>query len=165
MADILSSLTILEADLTNPAHQRDVLAMTNVYAQDVMGNDGPLPPDVLERLIPGLREIPTTLILLAYSEGRAVGIATCFWGFTTFAARPLVNIHDFCVVPELRGSGVGRALLAAVEQWACERGCAKVTLEVQENNARARQIYQAAGFSQAVHGEAAGGALFYAKKL
>lgn len=160
-----SEFTIIEADLSNAVHQRDVVAMTNVYAQDVMGNDGPLADGVLERLIPGLREIPTALIFLAYSEGRAVGIATCFWGFTTFAARPLVNIHDFCVVPELRGSGVGRALLAAVEQKARERGCAKVTLEVQENNGRARQIYEAAGFSQAVHGEAAGGALFYAKKL
>jgi GNAT superfamily N-acetyltransferase len=162
---VVARITIIEADLTNHAHQRDVVAMTKVYAQDVMGNDGPLSPEVLERLIPGLREIPTALIFLAYCEGRAVGIATCFWGFTTFAARPLVNIHDFCVVPELRGSGVGRALLAAVEQKARERGCAKVTLEVQENNTSARQIYEAAGFSQAVHGEAAGGALFYAKKL
>lgn len=139
--------------------------MTNAYAQDVMGNDGPLPPDVLERLIPGLHETPTTLIFLAYVEGRAVGIATCFWGFTTFAARPLINIHDICVVPEHRGKGIGQALLAAVEQKARERHCAKVTLEVQENNTRARQIYEAAGFAQSVHGEEAGGALFYAKKL
>jgi ribosomal protein S18 acetylase RimI-like enzyme len=160
-----TELTIVEADLTNPNHQRDVLAMTASYALDAMGNGGPLPDDVLARLIPGLREHPTTLILLAYANNVAVGIATCFFGFSTFAARPLINIHDLAVVPGHRGRGIGRALLEAVEHRARERGCAKVTLEVQENNVLARRIYQTAGFAQAVNGDATGGSLFYTKML
>jgi ribosomal protein S18 acetylase RimI-like enzyme len=56
-------------------------------------------------------------------------------------------------------------ILAAVEKKAREIGCCKITLEVQENNRRAQGIYQAAGFSQAVHVEAAGGALFLSKSL
>ena len=113
-----------------------------------MGNGGPLPPEVLERLIPGLKNHPTTLIFLAYKNQQAVGLATCFRGFSTFAARPLINIHDLVVLPDHRGMGIGRRLLAAVEQKARETGCCKVTLEVQENNTKARHTYEQAGFSQ-----------------
>jgi GNAT superfamily N-acetyltransferase len=160
-----SLVEVVEADLARLEHQRDVVAMTAAYALDTMGNGGPLPPDVLERLVPGLRAHPTTTIFLAYLDGKAVGIATCFVGFSTFAARPLINIHDFAVLPEYRARGVGRALLQAVERKARERGCVKITLEVQEGNARARRVYKAAGFAQALSGQANGGALFYAKPL
>jgi ribosomal protein S18 acetylase RimI-like enzyme len=160
-----SSLAIVEADLANPEHQRDLVAMTEAHARDVMGNGGPLPPDVLARLVPGLREHPTTLVFLAYVENRVAGIATCFLGFSTFTARPLINIHDLAVLPEHRGQGIGRSLLEAVEIKARKRSCSKVTLEVQEHNARARRVYEAAGFAQAVYGEANGGTLFYSKAL
>ncbi|HVU50217.1 MAG TPA: GNAT family N-acetyltransferase [Polyangia bacterium] len=158
-------VTIVEADLADPAQARDVVAMTAAYAEDVMGNGGALAPEVLDRLVPALREHPTTVVLLAYVGGAAVGIATCFIGFTTFAARPLLNIHDLAVVPEHRGRGVGRALLAAAEEAARRRGCVKLTLEVQQHNARARRVYEAAGFAQAHAGHEAGGALFYARRL
>jgi ribosomal protein S18 acetylase RimI-like enzyme len=160
-----STVTIVEADLANPKHQREVLAMTAAYALDPMGNGGPLAGDVVARLIPGLREHPTTLIFLAYVGEQAVGIATCFYGFSTFAARPLINIHDLAVLPGHRGRGIGRALLEAVERKARERGCSKITLEVQENNLTARQIYKAAGFAQGAYGDATGGSLFYWKTL
>lgn len=158
-------LTVTQADLSLPQHQRDILAMTAAYAHDAMGNGGPLPAEVMERLIQGLREHPTTIVFLAHLGEQAVGIATCFVGFSTFAARPLINIHDLAVRAEHRGVGVGRALLQAVEQTARERGCAKLTLEVQENNTRARHIYESAGFAQAVYGDSTGGSLFYAKVL
>ena len=156
---------IVKADLDHPEHQNAIVAMTAAYALDRMGNGGPLSPDVLERLIPGLQSHPTTLVFLAYVDGAVVGIATCFVGFSTFAARPLVNVHDLAVLPEFRGRGVGRALLGAVEAAARERGCVKITLEVQENNHRARQLYERVGLSQAVYGETTGGSLFYSKAL
>jgi ribosomal protein S18 acetylase RimI-like enzyme len=102
-------------------------------------------------------------VFLAFVNEVAVGIATCFLGFSTFAARPLINVHDFSVVPEHRGRGIGQALLRAVEAAARERGCVKVTLEVQENNHRARRIYERAGFGQAGYGNTTGGVLFYCK--
>lgn len=156
---------IVRADLNRPEHQQAVIAMTAAYALDEMGNGGPLPPDVIERLVPGLQSHPTTLVFLAFVDDVAVGIATCFLGFSTFAARPLINVHDLSVLPEHRGRGIGQALLRAVEAAARERGCVKVTLEVQENNHRARQIYERAGFGQAVYGDATGGSLFYSKMV
>lgn len=156
---------IVEADLALARHQHDVVALTAAYACDPMGNGGPLSADVLNALVLGLQEHPTTKIMLAYADDRAVGIATCFVGFSTFSARPVINIHDFAVLPKYRGYGIARKLLEAVEAKAKELGCSKVTLEVQEKNSRARGVYEAAGFAQAVYGEATGGSLFYTKTL
>lgn len=156
---------IIEADLSRPDHQQAVLGMIDSYAADPMGNGAPLPADVLERLIPGLRNHPTTLILLAYVEGEPVGIAACFVGFSTFYARPLVNIHDLAIRPELRGRGVGRQLLDAVAGKARELGCCKVTLEVHERNLTAKRMYEAAGFAPGAAREPGGRWLFYSKPL
>lgn len=156
---------IMEADLENPEHQRDLRFLTAEYALDPMGNGGPLDPESLERLIPGLRAHPTTLVFLAYRNGRAAGLATCFRGFSTFAARPLINISDFSVLPEYRGKGIGRRLLCAIEAKARTLGCCRITLEVQENNRRARRLYEAEGFAQAVYGPDTGGSLYYWKPI
>jgi ribosomal protein S18 acetylase RimI-like enzyme len=160
-----ATVDIVEADLNLPAHQKAVVAMTAAYALDAMGNGGPLEADALERLVPGLRSLPTTLILLAYADAEPVGIATCFRGFSTFLARPLINIHDLSVLPAWRGRAIGRRLLEAVAGIARERGCCKVTLEVQENNAAARRLYESVGFTQAVYGPETGGSLFYVRSL
>lgn len=160
-----ASVEVVEADLSRIDHQSAVLALTHAYALDDMGNGGPLPADVMARLIEGLKRHPTTMIFLAYAAGQPIGIATCFRGFSTFQARPLVNIHDLAVVPEHRGRGVGFALLSAVERRAGELGCCKITLEVQENNQHARRAYERVGFAQAVYGDTTGGSLFYTKAL
>jgi ribosomal protein S18 acetylase RimI-like enzyme len=161
----MSSIEIVTADLALEAHQRAAEDLLEAFSRDEMGNSRPMAPEVRARLIPGLRSHPTTLIFLAFLEGRPVGLAVCFHGFSTFAAKPLINIHDFVVLPETRGRGIGKRLLAAVAQTARDHGCCKVTLEVQENNHRARQIYAAAGFQQATYAEAAGGALVLTKPI
>jgi ribosomal protein S18 acetylase RimI-like enzyme len=156
---------IVEADLARPDHQDAVRALIAAYANDPMGNGGPLPADVMERLIPGLQRHPTTLILLAYVGGEPAGIATCFVGFSTFYARPLVNIHDLAILPGFRGRGVGRQLLEGVLDKAGQLGCCKVTLEVHEGNTRAKQIYEAAGFAEGAAREPGGRWLFYSRPL
>ena len=75
------------------------------------------------------------------------------------------NISDLAVLPDSRGQHIGHRLLAAVESKAIEIGCCKLTIEVQENNHRARHIYKSVGFAQAVYVEEAGGALFLSKPL
>ena len=161
----MSSIKILEADLDHREHQQAVVALLDAYAMDPMGNGKALSNEVRRELIPGLQQHPTTIIFLAFQNKNAVGIATCFVGFSTFAARPLINIHDFYVIPEVRRQKIGHMILAAVEQKARDTGCCKVTLEAQQNNRRAQRIYEVAGFSRSVYVEAAGGALFLSKPL
>ena len=68
--------------------------MVDAYSRDAMGDGKPLDQDVRAQLIPGLRRHPTTLIFLAFDGDQPVGAAVCFIGFSTFAAKPLINIHD-----------------------------------------------------------------------
>jgi ribosomal protein S18 acetylase RimI-like enzyme len=93
------------------------------------------------------------LVLLAWASEKPVGVAVCFWGFSTFQGRPLVNVHDLAVLPDQRGKGTGRALLAGVEERARARGCCKLTLEVLDENARARGLYASFGFTDGAFGD------------
>jgi ribosomal protein S18 acetylase RimI-like enzyme len=76
-----------------------------------------------------------------------------FVGYSTFQARPLLNIHDLAVLPGRRGRGTGRALLAAAEAQALAEGCCKLTLEVQDDNTPARQLYDRFGFRDVRYGD------------
>jgi len=159
------TLRYLQADLARADHQAAVLAMVDAYSRDPMGDGAPLSAEARERLIPSLRAHPTTLVFLAYDGENPVGVAVCFLGFSTFAAKPLVNLHDVCVVPAHRGRGVGRGLLAAVETSARELGCCKLTLEVLDQNHRALRTYLAAGFQRYTLQPGAGEAIFLSKPL
>lgn len=159
------SIEIREANLTHAADAAGFLAVLESYAQSVSGGGEPLDPDVKRRLVPALLEQPGALVLLALRDGQVVGIASCFLGFSTFSARPLLNIHDLAVLPELRGQGIGCALLAAVDERAAARGCCKVTLEVLETNTGAERLYRAHGFRDFELGGVARRTLFLVKPL
>lgn len=156
---------IILADLEKVAHQQAILQLLNAYAQEPVISGKPLPTQVLDDLITGLKQHPTTVILLARRDSQFVGMAICFLGFSTFAAKPLLNIHDLAVAAEHRGQGVGRALLAEALVKARELGCCKLTLEVDENNHAARRVYDAAGFVATQHVEENGRALFLKKTV
>jgi len=103
-------------------------------------------PNARANLIPGLVKHGGARVFLAYDNETPVGVAICLVGFSSFRAKPLVNIHDIAVSPEARGQGVGRQLLVAVEADARALGCAKVTLEVRSDNVRAMGLYRSVGF-------------------
>jgi ribosomal protein S18 acetylase RimI-like enzyme len=161
----MHTIEVIEADLGRGEHEHAIVELLDAYSRDPMGSGSPLPVEVRRNLVPGLREHPTTLVFLAFVAGAPAGLAICFRGFSTFAARPLINIHDLAVLPEHRGHGVGRLLLDAVADKGRALGCCKLTLEVLENNERARSVYEAAGFRQAVYRPESGGALFWTKPL
>ncbi len=137
---------IVEANLSDPHHAQSVLAMLDSYARDAMGIGRPLNAEPRERLLAGLNDHPTSLVFLAFDGERPVGIAVCFVGFSTFNAKPLINVHDLAVQQETRGQGIGRRLLEVVQSKAEQLGCCKVTLEVREDNHPALGLYRSQGF-------------------
>ena len=137
---------VLEADLDDPEHARALVDLIDSYARGPEGQLAPLPPEARANLAPGLRRHPSALVLLAVADGDSAGAAVCFWGFSTFAGKPLLNIHDLVVFPQYQNRGIGSDLLAEAERLARERGCCKLTLEVHDTNANAKRLYERFGF-------------------
>ncbi|AKH43286.1 GNAT superfamily N-acetyltransferase [Altererythrobacter atlanticus] len=165
MTIALPPLTVEMADYEDPLHAADILLLLDAYARDPMGGGEALSEDVRERLLPALAQQPGAFSLIARLGDKAVGLANCFTGFSTFAARPLVNIHDMVVLEGHRGLGIGRTLFAAVEDEARRRGACKVTLEVLSGNEPAKKLYESLGYGQYELDPAAGHALFWQKRL
>jgi GNAT superfamily N-acetyltransferase len=90
-------------------------------------------------------------LLGAYAEGRRVGGAVIAFDTPELELlqrrRDLAFLWDIRVAPELRGRGVGAALLAAVEVWARVRGCARLGVETQNVNVAACRFYARSGFA------------------
>src|SRR5215470_19043690 len=161
----MPEIAIVEADLGDPQHQDAIVQLIDTYARDPMGGGKALPEAVRAALIPGLQRHPTTVVFLAWHSATPVGIAVCFVGFSTFLARPLLNIHDLAILPAYRRQGVGRLLLERVAAKGHELGCCKLTLEVRADNSSAQRLYEAVGFDNAA---AYGGAMrvwFLEKRL
>lgn len=161
----MNPLHIVEIDLKNTQQRAVVLDLLCQFARAIMGAEKELSSAQQQAIIEGLAKHPTTLIFAAYSGDEPAGFAICFLGFSTFAAQPLINIHDFYVVEGMRRQGIGRALLEAVETKARELGCCKLTLEVEEYNQRALSLYQRFGFDSGQYDPKAGTVLFRQKKL
>lgn len=142
----MTEVTIRSADLANSADSNAVFDLLNGYAIDEMGQGKPFSDEIRQRLVPELQKQPNAVVLLAFSDDAPSGLAICFVGFSSFKAKPLLNIHDFCVSPQFQGQGIGQKLMSAVEAEARARGCCKVTLEVREDNARAQALYLKCGF-------------------
>ncbi len=153
------------ADYADAADAARVVALLDSYARDPMGGGQGLADDVRARLVSGLAAHPGAFSLLAFAGEEAVGLANCITGFSTFATRPLVNIHDMAVLPGQRGQGIGRALMLAVEAEAKTRGACKITLEVLSGNDAAKGLYAALGYGDYALDPQAGTALFWEKKL
>ena len=161
----LASLEIRPVNWQKADESQAVVEVLNAYASHPMGGGVPLSVAVREKLAAELAKRAQSFVLLAWSEGQAVGLAIAFEGFSTFACRPLLNLHDIAVLPKFQCRGVGKALMAGVEAEAVRRGCCKLTLEVLEHNQHARKLYEAVGFASYQLDPAAGRALFLEKKL
>jgi GNAT superfamily N-acetyltransferase len=139
------SITCTQADLNTQGQV--VLDLLNEYAMDPLGGGEPLPENTQANLIQEMIRRPDIcLSFVAWVDGEPAGLANCIIGFSTFACKSLINIHDFTTVPKFRRRGVAKALLAHVEAHAREQGYCKVTLECLENNLPAKTAYTNAGF-------------------
>jgi GNAT superfamily N-acetyltransferase len=135
------------ADLNSPIDASVIVELVDDYAQDIMGGAQPLSEEVKVSMVDGMRKTPGCFVVLAEIDAQVVGLANCFSAYSTFKAKPLVNIHDLCVHHEWRGKGIGAVLLNAVAEEARRRGCCKVTLEVRDDNP-ARRLYKREGYKE-----------------
>jgi GNAT superfamily N-acetyltransferase len=88
---------------------------------------------------------PAAEVLIAARGPRDVGFALFFQTYSTFLARPGIHLEDLFVVPDARGAGVGRALLAHLAVMAESRGCGRLEWSVLTWNAPAIGFYRRLG--------------------
>ena len=140
------SISVVDADLDRVEHCTGLVAILDEYARlpHIAGRG--LPGEVIENLTSRLSKVSGKQILLAVDGETVVGVAVCFEGFSTFAGRPLLNIHDLAVSAKCRWQGVGTMLLDAAAERARELGCCRVTLEVDTANPGAKKLYERSGF-------------------
>ncbi len=141
----MTNVLVRTAQLAQPQDAADVLRLLEHYSENPWGANAPLPPSVRETVVAGLQQHPSCTIFLAELDGVVVGMAICFVGFSTFRAKPLMNIHDLVVWEDARGQGVGSSLIDAAADYARQRDWCALTLEVRSDNP-ARHLYARKGF-------------------
>lgn len=158
-------IDIVRARYEDPAHAAALLELLDAYARDPAGGGEPLGDFARDNLIAELSARPFVFSVLAFDGDTPVGLVNAIEGFSTFACRPLVNVHDVVVAASHRGRGIAAQLFAEVEAIARERGACKLTLEVLDGNASARALYQRLGFAAYRLDPAMGHAQFLQKWL
>jgi len=82
------------------------------------------------------------------SDGSIVGVTMVTLRPEMLSHAPSAHLEAIAVSEEAEGKGVGKALLEAAEAGARERGALSMSLHVFSTNARARRVYQRAGFDE-----------------
>lgn len=164
-------INVRVVDYADPREAQALVALLDAYARDPAGGGESLAPEVKARLPQALRQRQGAFSVIAWARDGAdaeevpVGLINCLEGFSTFACRPLVNVHDVAVLPAWRGHRVTQRMLAAVERVARERGACKLTLEVLQGNLPALRAYEREGFAGYALDPAMGQAQFMQKCL
>ena len=96
-------------------------------------------------LFPAAGDPPAAHCVLAEIDGIAVGFALYFFNYSTFLGKPGLYLEDLFVKPELRGRGIGKALLLHLARVANEKGCGRMEWAVLDWNAPAIAFYESLG--------------------
>jgi GNAT superfamily N-acetyltransferase len=92
------------------------------------------------------RGLQGSALLIAENEGRPAGFAFLEHATDYFSGERHGHLGMIAVTDAAEGRGVGAALLQSAEAWTRAQGYAKLTLNVFEGNARARTVYEHAGY-------------------
>lgn len=160
-----ATFSVRRADYRDARDAAAVVALLNAYASDPAGGGEPLSEFAKANLVRELAARPQAYSVLAFDGEQPVGLVNCIEGFSSFACKPLVNVHDVAVLASHRGRGIAEQMLALAETLARERGAVKMTLEVLSGNVPAKALYRRMGFAGYQLDPAMGTAQFMQKLL
>jgi GNAT superfamily N-acetyltransferase len=130
--------------LATPADVRQILAFIRALAAYERAPDAVSATE--EGLLrDGFGPHPYYQCLIAEHDGKPAGFALYFFNYSTWMGQPGLYLEDLFVEPELRGRGIGKALLQRVAAVALEKGCRRLQWEVLDWNTPAIDFYAAMG--------------------
>src|SRR5258707_8384513 len=88
---------------------------------------------------------PKYRCLIAEWDGKPAGFALFHYNFSTWRGQPGLYLEDLFVLVEMRGKGVGKALLQKLAQIALEENCYGLRWMVLEWNEPALKLYESLG--------------------
>ena len=138
----------VQIDLNNKTHCENLLRILDYYMKDGIGMGKPMPEALKPQIIDGLKNHVGYLGFFACVGDEFAALANCNINFSTWQARPLINIHDFVVSPGFRGQGTGLYLLEEIENYARQNGFCRINLEVSHENVKAQKLYLKAGYRE-----------------
>ena len=141
-------ISFVFCDFSNEEHCQSFADLINHYKADPMGGGKAFTLREQLYLLDGMANHPASFVLFAIKGEKIIGLATCFINFSTFKAKPYLNIHDVIVKKMFRGLGIGRRLMERCLEIASERKYCKVTLEVRYDNSNAQKLYRSLGFDE-----------------
>lgn len=100
-------------------------------------------PELIHKALFG--DSPTAEAVIAEWQGRPAGFALFFHNFSTWLGKPGLYLEDLFVREEMRGNGIGKALLLHLAGIARERGCGRMEWSVLDWNTPAIEFYKALG--------------------
>ncbi len=98
----------------------------------------------------GLRETlfgdnPKAEVILGYYKNEPVAFALFFHNYSTFLGKPGIYLEDLFVLPEMRGKGFGKIMLAYLANLTNERNCGRLEWSVLDWNEPALEFYKSIG--------------------
>ena len=93
----------------------------------------------------GFGSNPLYRCVIAEWENRPAGFAFFFYNYSTWRGQPGLYLEDLFVLPEMRGRGIGKALLQHLAQIALRENCYGIRWMVLEWNEPAIKFYESLG--------------------
>lgn len=144
----ICKMKLIQVDLNNSEHSLAVVSLLNDYMLDEMGIGEKMPEELAPKIITGLKKHRAYLGFFVMVDEDYAALANCNLNYSTWKAKPLINIHDFVVSPQFRNKGIGLFLLQSIEAYAKENGFCRINLEVRHDNYKAQNLYKKAGFKE-----------------
>jgi GNAT superfamily N-acetyltransferase len=153
IGEILQRVSVNSVTFSLDPIGRDDPEVRRLYADFVREADGPLVydregagVDLDEEIAKGPPEDlvpPNGVLLLARADGEAAGL-----GGVRYLDTEIAEVKSMYVAPPFRGSGLGRQILARLDEIALEHGCRAVRLDTSDYLTPAVGLYRAAGYRE-----------------
>jgi ribosomal protein S18 acetylase RimI-like enzyme len=131
------------------AAKSDLPAVLRLYAQPGMDNGRVLTVDAAAKILRRMATYPEYAVYVATAnDGRVVGTFVLLVMDNLAHRTPSAVVEDVCVDQQLRGQGIGRALMRFAMEFARQNGCYKLALSSNAVRERAHAFYRSLGFEQ-----------------